>query len=126
MSEQPAPQTNDAPIIQAVVIADLHARWELGRGRYNVPGLQVGNGRDMSRDALEEVQDLLIYMTGIRERDRQITQLLLHLWDVHTDRDGTCVTCGTEVPCHTTLDITRILALLGSHNLDHDSEDTDR
>jgi hypothetical protein len=124
VSEQSAPITNDQPVIQEIVIAELHARWKLGQERYNVPGLQINNGRDMTRDALEEAQDLLIYMTGIRERDRRITQILLHLLDIHTGHSGVCGTCGVETPCHTTLDVTQMLALLANINLDKDPEDT--
>jgi len=108
------PIQGDRPVIQAIVIADLHDRWQVGVERYQTIGLQVGNGRDMSRDALEEAQDLLIYMTGVRERDREIVDVLRHLLDeIHRDQDGACAECGGAYPCHTAVDITRVLGLLG-------------
>lgn len=99
--------------IQQIVLNDIRERWRVGRERYGT-GLQVGNGRDMTRDALEEVQDLLVYMTGMRERDAEIGRALQHLLDdVHGQLDGRCVTCKVEYPCHTAVDIDRLWYLLG-------------
>jgi hypothetical protein len=98
--------------IQQIVINDIQGRWRHGREQYGT-GLQVGNGRDMTRDALEEAQDLLIYMTGVRERDGEIVRSLRHILDdIHADRNGRCATCDVVGPCHTAVDIDQLLYLL--------------
>lgn len=67
--EQPAPIPNDSVDIQTLVLADMEARYALGVQRYGT-GLQVGNGRDMLRDAYEEALDLCVYLRGaMAERD---------------------------------------------------------
>lgn len=67
--DQPLPRPNDRPDIQSAVIADLHARRELGRMRYGT-ALQAGNGRDAMRDAYEEALDLAVYLKQLMvERD---------------------------------------------------------
>lgn len=70
-TEQPAPTPNDSPAIWQLVIADMHARDQLGRARYGTP-LQAHNGRDALRDAYEEALDLVVYLRQeIAERDGQ-------------------------------------------------------
>lgn len=116
MNEQPDPRPQpDRSDVQKVVIDDLSRRWELGKKRYGT-GLQIGNGRDMTRDALEEAQDLLIYMTGIRERDVEIVKILDHLLVLH--KSCVCTVCGPgDDVCHTVADVRQILDLLGSREV---------
>lgn len=116
MGEQPDPVINDSPVIQALVIEDMHARWVLGKERYRNDGLQVGNGRRMSQDFLEEVQDMLVYATGVREQDRQLGEIVIHLLDIHRrapGNGGMCQTCIQPFPCHTAVDLEHILEILG-------------
>lgn len=117
MSEQPQPRANDTTPIQQLVIRDMNARWALGVERYGT-SLQVGNGRRMSQDFLEELQDALVYATGIREQDCEIIMVLRHLLDIHRRAPGTdtCLTCAQLHPCHTTVDIDKILVILGATN----------
>lgn len=50
-------------------MGEMQARHELGIKRYGTP-LQPNNGRDMLRDAYDEVLDLAVYLRGaIYERD---------------------------------------------------------
>ncbi len=46
------------------VIADMHERDGVGRGRYGVP-LQAHNGRDALKDAYAEVLDLAVYLRQV-------------------------------------------------------------
>lgn len=64
---QPAPIPTDETPIWDLVIADMHARDAEGRRRYGTP-LQSSNGRDMLKDAYEEVLDLAVYLRGELER----------------------------------------------------------
>lgn len=67
--DQPMPVANDKPAVWPIVMADMHARHELGIRRYGTP-LQPFNGRDALRDAYEEALDLAVYLrTAIFERD---------------------------------------------------------
>jgi hypothetical protein len=67
--EQPAPRRNDGPIIQDLVIDDMHERLAIGITRYGT-GLQPNNGRDALRDAYEEALDLATYLRQVMyERD---------------------------------------------------------
>lgn len=67
--DQPLPTPNDKPAIWPIVMGEMQARHELGIKRYGTP-LQPNNGRDMLRDAYEEVLDLAVYLRGaIYERD---------------------------------------------------------
>jgi len=71
MSEQQMPSTNSHPYMQNLVSKDMQDRLALGIERYGT-GLQPFNGRDMLRDAYEEVLDLAVYIRGIMyERDGQ-------------------------------------------------------
>ena len=113
---QPPPARNDREEIQAIVISELRERLEHGRKTYGT-GLQVGNGRRMSQDALEEIQDLLVYMTGIREQDSEIIAVCRHLLDLHRTslgNGGMCQTCVQPSPCHTAIDVACILKILGA------------
>lgn len=66
---QPMPTPNDGPIVQELVLEDIHKRLQIGIERYGT-GLQAGNGRDMLQDAYEEALDLAIYLRGcLLERD---------------------------------------------------------
>jgi hypothetical protein len=69
MVEQPMPTPNGKPIIQTLVIQDMHIRLGIGVQRYGT-GLQPHNGRDALRDAYEEALDLCAYLRqAIYERD---------------------------------------------------------
>ncbi len=73
--DQPLPVVNDRPAIQPLIIEDIHRRMEIGLSRYGTL-LQPGNGRDMARDAYEEVLDLIVYFRGVLE-ERAIVRTLL-------------------------------------------------
>lgn len=67
--QQPSPVANAHPAIWPLVIGEMAKRDHMGRQRYGAP-LQPHNGRDMLRDAYEEVLDLAVYLRGaIYERD---------------------------------------------------------
>lgn len=68
-AEQPDPVPNESGSIQQLVIADMAKREKVGIARYGTP-LQVGNGRDMLRDAYEEALDLAVYLRGLIEERR--------------------------------------------------------
>lgn len=88
--DQPLPVKNDKPYVQDLMLEDvaqaeldpytmelrpsfaalklsIEARRELGHKRYGVPGLQPDNGRDMLRDAFEEVLDACVYTRALTE-----------------------------------------------------------
>ena len=68
MTDQADPIPNDGQPILELVIADMRVRDHVGRARYGTP-LQVGNGRDVLRDAYEEALDLAAYLRqAIEER----------------------------------------------------------
>jgi hypothetical protein len=68
---QQMPVPNDSPSVQGMVRADLETREAIGVDRYGT-ALQPHNGRDMLRDAYEEVLDLACYLRGaIAERPRE-------------------------------------------------------
>ncbi len=70
-TEQEMPVPNDSPSVQGMVRADLETREAIGVERYGT-ALQPHNGRDMLRDAYEEVLDLACYLRGaIAERPRE-------------------------------------------------------
>jgi hypothetical protein len=70
-TEQQMPVPNDSPSVQGMVRADLVTREQIGIQRYGT-ALQPYNGRDMLRDAYEEVLDLACYLRGaIAERPRE-------------------------------------------------------
>jgi hypothetical protein len=74
VTDQPAPVPNDGTPIWELVVADMHARDQLGRERYGTP-LQAGNGRDALRDAYEETLDLAVYLRqALAERDAKQIQ----------------------------------------------------
>ena len=109
---QPDPVPNDRPHVQKRAIDQLVERYEFGVARYRT-GVQVGNGRRMSQDFREELQDALIYATGIEEGDDEIIKILEHILELHSEFQGYCNTCGGDYPCHTRVDINRILLILG-------------
>lgn len=82
-TDQPLPVTNDRPYVQDLVMADIEERKALGIRKYGT-ALQSGNGRDMLRDAYEEVLDLAIYLRGEidgRERsDAGLVEYLRRIW----------------------------------------------
>lgn len=112
---QPAPQPNDREHVQTRVIAQLTDRYQLGIERYKT-ALQVGNGRRMSKDFREELQDALIYATGMEMVDEEIVKIVEHLIELHREDDaleGICQVCMISLPCHTVADLEKILNLLG-------------
>lgn len=67
--DQPLPTPNDLPTMQALVMADIAEREQLGISRYGV-GLQPHNGRDPLRDLYEELLDACMYLRQVMwERD---------------------------------------------------------
>lgn len=67
--DQPLPVATDEPFIQELVIEDIRERMEFGIRKYGV-ALQASNGRDMLKDAYDEVLDLAVYLKGELERRR--------------------------------------------------------
>jgi hypothetical protein len=61
ISDQPAPQPNNAPAVWAFVIDDMRERDRVGRERYGTP-LQPFNGRRSLVDAYQEALDLVVYL----------------------------------------------------------------
>lgn len=111
---QPPPQKTDTPEVWPLVVADvragvyldvprywverlsaeMEARNEFGRRKYGIGiGLQVENGRDPLRDALDEALDLSVYTRQQYERTGRKYDLALHqdavvfagrvLWRMH-------------------------------------------
>lgn len=71
LTEQPMPTPTGAPSVQEMVIADIHARMQVGLERYGTL-LQPGNGRDALRDLYEELLDGACYARqAIAERPRE-------------------------------------------------------
>lgn len=62
-TDQPLPVAGRGPHIHDLVQRDVAARKQVGIRKYGRP-LQAGNGRNMLRDAYEEVLDLAIYLRG--------------------------------------------------------------
>lgn len=102
--DQPRPQPNEHRYAQAEIHHDINVgiigaphqviqvgqrlqnsveeRRKLGEKRYGVPGLQPFNGRDMLRDAFEEVIDACVYLRAFcketgREDDIECYEKLL-------------------------------------------------
>jgi hypothetical protein len=68
---QPAPQRNDRPCVQDLVMADIEARKVHGVKKYGTL-LQPFNGRDALVDAYQEALDLCMYLRQeIEERRSQ-------------------------------------------------------
>lgn len=60
---------NDTPAMWDLVVADMHARDQLGESRYGVR-LRANNGRDALMDAYEECLDMAVYLRqAMYERD---------------------------------------------------------
>lgn len=72
---QRLPTPNHRPSAHDLAIEGLRERKALGLTRYGSL-LQAGNGRDPARDALEEAQDLLCYLTQLREALREAVGIL--------------------------------------------------
>lgn len=95
---QPAPKRTDTPEVWPLVVTDvragvygvlpywadrlaveMEARNEFGRQKYGIGiGLQVENGRDPLRDALDEALDLCVYTRQQYERTGRSDDLSLH------------------------------------------------
>jgi hypothetical protein len=92
---QPAPKKTDTPAVWPIVIARVRAghyggvymtetlavamaeRDRIGRERYGV-GLQVENGRDALRDALEEALDLCAYTAQVAAQTKCAADEAIH------------------------------------------------
>ena len=112
---QPAPQPNDREHVQRRAIDQLAERYRLGIERYKT-ALQIGNGRKMAQDLREEMQDGLIYATGVEMIHEEIIKIVFHLLELHREDDaleGICQVCMISLPCHTMADLEKILDLLG-------------
>lgn len=115
---QPDPTPNNRKHVQQRVIEELNDRYVFGVNHYGT-GLQVDNGRRMSRDYREELQDALVYATGIEMMDEELIKILNHLRDMHHAHDGmtdVCTICLVNFPCHTRVDVVRALELLGERS----------
>lgn len=66
---QEAPVVNDNKFIQDMVMADMEERKQFGIHKYGT-ALQAGNGRDMLQDAYEEALDLVVYLRGAIEEQK--------------------------------------------------------
>lgn len=112
---QPTPQPNEREHVQQRAIEQLVERYRFGVQHYGT-GLQLSNGRRMAMDAREEVQDLLVYTTGVEMIHEEIEKIVGHLIELH-QFDGQlpdlCGVCMTATPCHTRMDLEKILDLLG-------------
>ena len=64
--DQVRPTVSDRVESQTLVIADIHARREVGISRYGT-ALQAFNGRDTILDAYEEALDLTVYLRSLLE-----------------------------------------------------------
>lgn len=118
MASQPTPQPNDREHVQARAIEQLTERYQFGVKHYGT-GLQIGNGRRMAMDAREEAQDLLIYMTGVEMTHAEVIKIVRHLIELHQLDDqatDVCGVCMTTTPCHTRVDLEKILDLLGENH----------
>lgn len=55
----------DLDVVLVALSASIEERRKLGHQRYKVPGLQPFNGRDMLRDAFEEILDAAVYTKAL-------------------------------------------------------------
>lgn len=62
---EPMPVGNDYPVMHDLVSQDLQDRLALGIKRYGQP-LQPFNGRDATKDAYDEILDLVVYFRQLR------------------------------------------------------------
>lgn len=69
-TDQALPVKNEQPYIQDLVLADIEERKALGLKKYGTL-LQPFNGRSFLQDAYEEALDLVIYLRGKLEEERQ-------------------------------------------------------
>jgi hypothetical protein len=79
INEQPDPIPNDTPAIWDLVLADMKARDEYGRKKYGTP-LQAFNGRNVLRDAKEEILDLIAYLEQEEVEREWINQELMKVY----------------------------------------------
>lgn len=115
---QPTPQPNDREHVQKRAIEQLTERYQFGIEKYRT-ALQLANGRRMSKDYREELQDALIYATGMEMVDEEIVKIVGHLIELHREDDaleGICQVCMISLPCHTRADLEKILELLGENS----------
>lgn len=115
---QDAPIPNDREFAQDRAIRELTERRDYGVNLYGT-GVQIGNGRRMSKDYREEIQDALVYATGLEMMDEELIKILTHIRDMHSADDlleDNCTVCLTTLPCHTRVDIEHALELLGVKN----------
>jgi len=109
---QPEPTPNDREHVQKRAIKQLYERYMFGVQHYKT-GVQIGNGRKMVKDLREELQDGLIYVTGVEMETEEIIAIVRHLIDMHHDLGNYCNVCGGSFPCHTRVDLEKILQILG-------------
>lgn len=112
---QPTPQPNDREHVQKRAIEELNERYRFGVDKYQT-ALQIGNGRRMSKDFREEMQDALIYATGMEMVDEEISKIVGHLIELHRSdalMPELCAVCLIASPCHTQVDLLKILDILG-------------
>ena len=69
VSPLPDPIPNNSKPVWEMVIEDMKARDNFGRQRYGTP-LQIGNGRNFLIDAYQEALDLVVYLRGIIEQEK--------------------------------------------------------
>lgn len=118
---QPTPTPNSEPGIQDELIEYIRLRKQIGIANYGTV-LQVGNGRDMIDDALDESLDLTIYLMGVKRMRARIISTLRHVRDMHSAYEGDenlCRVCDGpgahgSFPCHTRTDVEYVLKLLGA------------
>lgn len=115
---QPTPQSNDREHVQQRAIDQLVERYHFGIEKYGT-AVQLSNGRKMAMDAREEIQDLLIYMTGVEMIHDEVVKIVRHLITLHQLNDqatDVCGVCMSTTPCHTRVDLEKILDLLGENH----------
>lgn len=110
--EQPAPQPNDREHVQRRAIDQLTERYQYGVEHYKT-GLQIGNGRKMIKDLREELQDALIYATGVEMGLDEVIRTIRHVIEMHYEFQGVCNICKQSAPCHTRVDLEKTLEILG-------------
>ena len=77
-THQPKPVPNDQPANWDSVIADIHARDEMGARKYGTR-LQAVNGRNYATDAYEEALDLVVYLKGLQVEHARMTDQIAQL-----------------------------------------------
>lgn len=122
MTLQPSPTPNDQPAVADLVMTDMLERRAHGAREYGTP-LQIDNGRDPLQDLYEELLDGVVYARGLIETHTEAVRILRHLQVLHFDGSTKCPTCvGDATPCHTFVDIERVIKLLGRTPLQRRTE----